>query len=555
MKKTLFSLFATVVSLTYSGAQNVDWILGDNGQTNPPGKNIGAICHDSAGRIIIAGVFSNFLSMSNSTPLTTRGLNDVFLVSMNPDSTVNWTKQIGGLGSENFNGALSVDHLGNIYLAGSFGDSMWIDTKHLLHTGPSAPGFRSDIFMSKFDPAGNLLWLKQTKGFDIEYATDIAADSSGNVFVSGQFDHDTDFGDSIMVDNTGESDAFVCKYDKNGTLVWKKILQSTDWSHEDITSIEASPDGYVYVGGFYYDTTTTFDNQLLPHPYNGGQCFVAAIAPSGTVSWIRYFESPNGGSFIEGMKLRGDKLYVAGNFVGYLTINPTVIIASGGMDIFLTSMSSMDGSVYWSRKYGHTGAQKMIRHGFQASSNGNFYFTGDLRDSTRFDTLLVTSAAYQDIFVAVCDSNGAPMYLNKATGTGDQIADAIDVDTSGKVYMSGTSLSGNISLGNKSVPAPTAGIFLAKFMPATVIPVLSIQEFRDKRVIFYPNPVQDLLYWSVADDVKALSITVYNITGAILYSATSLSSNAIDLSGLSSGTYIVTLQTDDCTVKSLVLKN
>lgn len=541
MKAGLLLLFIVFACLSAVRGQNVAWMGGDNGQTNPPGKSISAICPDNAGGIFIAGTFGNSFSLNNSIQLNTRGLSDIFLMSLNSDSTVKWTKQIGGAGSEGYKGALSTDLAGNVYIAGSFGDSLWVDGQYLLHTGSPAAGFRSDIFVAKFTSAGTLVWLKQTKGFDIEYATDVAADSAGNVYLSGQFEYDTDLGDSILVPNTGEEDAFICKYDNSGNLMWKKICQSSGWSHEEISQIEVSPDGYTYLTGFYHDSTTTFDNILLPPPYLGGQSFVAAIAPSGTVSWIAPLQSPNGGAQVKGLRLRDSSLYVAGDFVGYLDIAPTYVIASGGQDVFLAALHTQDGSALWARKYGHTGATNMVSNGLAAAPNGQLYITGDYNDSTRFDSLLVTATGGKDIYVAICDSLGGVQFLHKAAASGDQLAGAIAGDKSGNIYMSGISLSGGISFGNRSVFTPNVGTFLAKFTPM-VIP-LNVSAVLPTVVQYFPNPVEKELTWSLPKGVKLEGYALYDMRGAAILQSRNVSSGKVDLSFLAPGNYVMRFYT------------
>jgi hypothetical protein len=97
-----------------------------------------------------------------------------------------------------------------------------------------------DGFIRKYDSEGNVSWTRQlgTSAFDM--ATAVAADVSG-VYVAGQTD-----GTLPDQTSTGFADAFVRKYDVGGNVVWTRQFGSS--SGAAATSISAIPSG-VYVAG------------------------------------------------------------------------------------------------------------------------------------------------------------------------------------------------------------------------------------------------------------------------------------------------------------------
>jgi N-formylglutamate amidohydrolase len=83
--------------------------------------------------------------------------------------------------------------------------------------------------------------------------------------------------------SNGGGDAFLTKYDANGTKAWTRIFgsSSSDAAHALTTGL----DGAIYVAGF---TTASFDGQTSN---GGGDAFLTKYDANGnkawTVSWVR----------------------------------------------------------------------------------------------------------------------------------------------------------------------------------------------------------------------------------------------------------------------------
>jgi len=70
-------------------------------------------------------------------------------------------------------------------------------------------------------------------------------------------------------------------------------------------------------------------------------------------------------------------------------------------------------------------------------------------------------------------------------------------------------------------------------------------------VVLYPNPVNDYLYFK--SNVQVESISIYDLIGLKLYSST-VNQNKVNVSSLSSGTYIISLKTTDGVYNQKVMK-
>jgi len=85
--------------------------------------------------------------------------------------------------------------------------------------GQANSGGLSDAFVTKFNPDGTKLWtrLLGTSGDDYAYALTTGLD--GSIYVSG-----FTFGNLDGQANSGGADAFVTKYSADGTKLWTRLL-------------------------------------------------------------------------------------------------------------------------------------------------------------------------------------------------------------------------------------------------------------------------------------------------------------------------------------------
>src|SRR3972149_4329281 len=108
--------------------------------------------------------------------------------------------------------------------------------------------------------AQDLEWAKRAGGtsFDYNFSGGIAADTSGNSYVTGSFNGSATFGAGETNETTlvsaGESDIFVAKYDSSGMLVWAKRAGGT--SHDNGRGIAVDSSGNSYVMGIFIGSAT-----------------------------------------------------------------------------------------------------------------------------------------------------------------------------------------------------------------------------------------------------------------------------------------------------------
>ena len=159
------------------------------------GEQANGVANDSSGNFYVTGYTSGGLDGN-----TNSGGSDIFLVKYYDNGTKQWTKQLGTSSSDTGN-EVTVDSSGNVYVTGYTQGGL---------DGTNAGN--SDLFVVKYNSSGTKQWAKQLGTSSNDYATGVATDSSGNVYVTGNTSGELD-GNT----NSGSTDIFLVKYNSSGT--------------------------------------------------------------------------------------------------------------------------------------------------------------------------------------------------------------------------------------------------------------------------------------------------------------------------------------------------
>jgi len=96
----------------------------------------------------------------------------------------NWIREVDNSGlAYSFAASLGTDAQGNVYVVGST-TSLNFPVKNAVQSQSASPG-SYDVVVTKFDPAGNIVYSTYFGGNADDIATAVAVDSAGNVYVAG----------------------------------------------------------------------------------------------------------------------------------------------------------------------------------------------------------------------------------------------------------------------------------------------------------------------------------------------------------------------------------
>ncbi len=318
-------------------------------------------------------------------------------------------------------------------------------------------GYADDDYSSwpvtiKYDPAGNLMWMKEFgesgSSYDWNGAYGIELDSSGNIYQCGGFEGtnvDFDPGPGMVLLSSGaERNGFLCKWDSGGNFLWAITWGGTDYGGGSALAIDSSK---VWVIGTFRGTWD-FDpgGGVDSHMSNGEHdSYLTAFDHSGIHQWAGTWGGPTYDSASDLAVDGNGTAYVVGYFMGTdIDFDPS------GSTFYLTSNGSADpyvtcidtdfafvkavswGSANWDRAEGIT---------ILSPYNDPYvtgYFDGDNVD---FDPGvgedLHTTNGDEDVFLTMFDQSLNHVWSSTFGGEDEEEAYWCSVDGNGRIAVGG----------------------------------------------------------------------------------------------------------------------
>ncbi len=366
--------------------------------------------------------------------------------------------------------AIATDGSGNVYSAGYFSSAT--ATFGFYPLGNTASGF-NDMFLVKYDPSGVVLWAVGAGGTDDDYATSVATDPWGNVFVAGHFyGTSMGFGTATLTNIGGvdSSDMYIAKYDPLGNFLWARRAGGT--KNDRINSIKTDISGNVIATGSFqsaymaFATTSGPDTLRNPIP-TVDRVFVIKYDSTGNYVWGT---SAGGAGYDRGYAVatdHGNNIFVTGAFNGpSITFGTNVLSDSVSSvdDLFVVKYDSM-GVVQWARSARGAGTDVATAAG--ADVFGNVYVAGKYTSSAlRFNTTTLGNAGGYDMFLTKYDYAGNVMWARSNGGSADDLVHSLAVDDSSSVVLAGNFVSPTLAFGVSTLTYDGLGIsrlFIGKY--------------------------------------------------------------------------------------------
>jgi Beta-propeller repeat len=293
-------------------AQNIEWVRQFG--TNRKDEGV-AIAKGPTGVYVTgttAGIFPGETALPNDV--------DVFVSRYDEQGNSIWSRQFGSATlAQDYGTGVATDQTG-VYVVG--------------YTDGALPGQTSlgstDAFIRKYSPDGNLLWTRQFGTDAQDYAAAVATDGTG-VYVVGRTQ-----GNIVTGGPAPNEDAFIRRYDPNGTVVWTRQFGSADG--EQAFGVATDSTG-IYVAG-----TTGGD---LAGSVGGRDGFLRKYDAGGNALWTRQFGT-NTTDDLYAVAAGSQGVYVVGDTVGNF---PGQTKVGGLYDAYLMKFD-VSGTQQWVREFG-----------------------------------------------------------------------------------------------------------------------------------------------------------------------------------------------------------
>jgi len=170
------------------------WATKIDGSGNERGQSVAT---DTSGNVYTVGFYSsspvtifNSDGTSSGLTLTNAGSNGVFIVKYNSSGIAQWATRIDGTGDDRANG-IATDSAGNVYVTGSYTGTPVVYSVGDVSFATLSNSGNSDAFVVKYNSSGVAQWVTRIDGTGAEIGLALAVDLSGNVHVTGTYSSTT----------------------------------------------------------------------------------------------------------------------------------------------------------------------------------------------------------------------------------------------------------------------------------------------------------------------------------------------------------------------------
>jgi hypothetical protein len=346
---------------------------------------------DATGRVAVVGNTAGDLEGPGA------GDNDAYVRSYDADGLVRWTRQFGTSSADLAYG-VAIDGGGRVYVVGStFG----------VLDGASAGSL--DAFLRAYDADGGLRWTRQFGTSTADFASGVAVDADGRVYVAGYT-----LGDLEGV-SFGDRDAFVRAYDAEGALRWTRQFGTLEVDSGVAVAVDAA--GRVYVAGYTF-------GDLEGVSFGDRDAFVRSYDAAGDLRWTRQFGS-SADDDVNGVDVDGaGRITVVGSTEGDLEG------ANAGADDAFVRSYDTDGALRWTRQFGTSASD--LAADVSVNAGGVVSVVGRTAGA-----LEGASAGGSDAFIRSYDVDGAVRWARQfGTGSDDGLL-GVAVDADGRAAVGG----------------------------------------------------------------------------------------------------------------------
>jgi len=448
--------------------------------------------------------------------------------------------------------AIALDNSGNIYV-----------------TGFSISSTSSDYATIKYNSNGDMIWLSRYDGpaNSADSAQAITVDNAGYIYVTG-----------ASIGSGTSSDYATIKYNADGDTLWVSRYNGPGNSVDRTYAIALDNAGNVYVTGSSYMTSTgNADYVTIKYRSNGD------------TAWLRSYNGPNSTmdyAYAIAVDASGNVFVTGGSYAlasayDYATIKydslgaeqwlqryngpgngydySRAIVLDAQSNVYITGASTSqtslvyydyatikynaDGVQQWLQRYNGPGNYTDDAQAIVLDNSGNVYVTGHSCSGTTLATRDYATVKY--------NAFGIEQWVQRYNGPGNyaDYGRAIAVDNSGNVYVTGYSASLSTTPYNYDYAT-------IKYVQTQGINELMGSGNGELRVSVYPNPARNYLTIRFSQTADHTEIKIFNVTGNVVKEFKSLGVGElrVSLNGIKNGVYFVKIGEEIVREKLVVTK-
>ena len=358
-----------------------------------------------------------------------------------------------------------------------------------------------DFWVFKIDANGTLIWEKSFGGTANELLYDIKSTSDGGYLGIGY----TLSSDGDVSENYGGEDIWIIKLDASGNLVWEKNYGGTSW--EIAYEIHEISDGnYVFAG------LSASNNHDVSGNLGSTDYWIVKIDTSGSIIWQKTY----GGFMNDGaqsIQQTSDMGFIA---IGFSDSNDgDVQNNNGGTDYWILKLDEM-GEIIWQKSYGTSFSER--GNYIIQTPDGNYIAVGE-------SELHADGEGLKDFWVLKLDENGNLLDQESFGGSENDLGKKVQQTADGGFVLVGETYSADGDV--------TGHHGLIDYWVVKLDGNLGLEELFSDKLNFYPNPAKNQIYFSQTWK----EVEIYTLEGKLISRFSDQST--VQVRDLPQGIYII----------------
>lgn len=328
------------------------------------------------------------------------GGDDILLARFGPDGTPQWSHRFGGKATQRGTHLVVLPD-GDIAIAGQY--AFFLSFGDIEHRSKG----RFDLFVARFSPAGELRWDRTFGGPKTEVVTGLVALEDGSLAIGGWYSGSFDFGGQPLP-QARDVDGFFAHLGPGGEH--RASYGFGGPGNQKLLGLAAHPSGDLVLTGLFDHTLNLGDLTAPPQPAgtpgsaatpqdSGKQATGNKTTPSPTPSETPAADKPQ-------VRIKPEATITSGQHQPSPTL--AQLVNAGYPNLFVARVHP-DGTVRWNRSFGD-GQHRRQPNAAHTTAAGDIVVTGTFRSTLDLGGGELRAVGEQDIFAMSLSATGTPQW-------------------------------------------------------------------------------------------------------------------------------------------------
>ena len=307
----------------------------------------------------------------------------------------------------------------------------------------------NDIFLTKFDYDGKIVWTNTYGGSDDDIGSDVIESYDGSFYIIGY--SKSDDGDASI--NMGQHDNWLLKTDSFGKLLWEKSYGFA--GHDHAYNIIKTSDGGLFFNGFLDVTASEGQGSTLRHGV--GEFWCHKVNMNGDLVWRRYFGGSNNDRSYDSIETEDGGFILVGTSESQ---DVEISNSFGSYDVWIIKLSS-NGELMWEKSYGGSAIDEGVI--IIKNQDNNYTILGNTNSPKIKE--LKTKGLNDFMFINIDSSGNILSKMRYGSPQFDYAKDVVQT-LDGSYFVIGYSRN---PLNTEGVSLPNNAVFLTQIQPSGIV--------------------------------------------------------------------------------------